>query len=97
MARLLLVHGGKLELQDNGGNNVLHSALLFGSPALFDLLLASLKRDDHPLLFAKNADGYTPFQMLAISEKIVCAPFYPSDPFPAKLCGVYYEVPATAQ
>lgn len=93
MARLLLVHGGKLDLQDSNNNNVLHTALLFGSPSLLDLLLASLKRDDHPLLYAKNSDGLTPFQMLfAAKDKLICVPFYHSDPFSHKQCGVYFEL-----
>jgi hypothetical protein len=67
--------------------------LLLGSAALLDLLLAALKRDDHPLLYQVNQQGLTPFQLLLNArDKMVCVPFYPSDPFPVKTNGVYYEL-----
>ena len=91
MARLLLVHGARLDAVDAGGNTVLHMAHAWGSQALVDLLLSALKRDDPPALRQANAEGLLPHQLVAARHKLICSPFYPTDPAVRRTNGIYWE------
>ncbi len=91
MARLLLVHGARLDAVDCFGNSVLHAAHAWGGLPLIDLLLAALKRDDPPALRQANADGLLPLQLVLARQKLICSPFYPTDPAVRRTAGVYWE------